>query len=139
MKAVVPASELPSKQRQALQRARRAAVQVIQRRFRLLRLIRDAYAKLSTRSSALDRVRDDLRTILRLAQAWARREYRAIPWKSLVYAVAAVIYFVNPVDVIPDVLVGIGFIDDAAVIGAVIRSIHNDLVAFQQWEAEGGR
>ncbi len=40
---------------------------------------------------------------------------------------AALAYFVAPVDAIPDVLVGIGYTDDAAVLAAVIALLHRHL------------
>lgn len=135
MAAVAPELPLEPKQRNALALAQRAARDVLQRRFRLLALLRDAYAKLNQHESALGRARSDLLVLLRLARAWATRQYRTIPWKSIVYAVAAIIYFINPADVIPDFLVGIGFVDDAAVITAVVRSLYNDIEAFKRWES----
>jgi uncharacterized membrane protein YkvA (DUF1232 family) len=128
-------SRLSPRQREAFAGARRAAEQVVRRRTRLLRLAQRAYVKLLDNEKPMARVRDDLQTLLRLSKAWARREYRLIPWRSLVYAVAAIVYFVNPIDLIPDVLVGIGFIDDAAVIGFVVHAISDDLRAFKAWEA----
>ncbi len=114
--------------------ARRAAVRVMRRRARLFRLVRSAYARLARHEQALAWIRDDLRTLLRLARTWARREYRAVPWRSVLYAVAALLYFVNPVDLIPDALAGIGFVDDVAVVGAVVRAIRADLERFRRWE-----
>jgi uncharacterized membrane protein YkvA (DUF1232 family) len=139
--AVAPEPELPPKERKAFALAREAARQVLQRRFRLLALVRDAYARMFQHDRALAKVREDLGVLLRLAHAWALRDYREIPWRSIVFAVAALIYFVNPADVIPDVLVGLGFVDDAAVIAGVVKAIRNDLEAFRRWEGrllEGG-
>jgi len=136
MAAVTPDEALEPKQRRAFALARQAAKDVLQRRFRLLALVRDAYARLARHENAMSKVQDDLRALLRLSRAWATREYRAIPWRSVLYAVAALVYFVNPADVIPDVLVGLGFVDDAAVVAAVVRTIRNDLEAFRGWEAE---
>ena len=45
-----------------------------------------------------------------------------------------IIYFVSPIDLIPDVIAGIGFIDDAAVIGLVVMQIKADLDNFLAWE-----
>jgi uncharacterized membrane protein YkvA (DUF1232 family) len=102
----------------------------------MIRLIHTGYDKMSKNPSALARVREDLRTMLRLARAWVRKEYRALPWRSILYAVAALIYFVNPADVLPDALFGLGFVDDVAVITAVARTLHEDLEAFLAWETE---
>ncbi len=80
------------------------------------------------------RAAQDLRTLVRLAKAWAFREYRRVPWRTVTYVVAAMLYFINPIDLVPDMLIGIGFVDDAAVVHAVIHSLHNDLIAFRKWE-----
>ncbi|HET6569056.1 MAG TPA: YkvA family protein [Rhodothermales bacterium] len=114
--------------------AEQSARKVLRRRLRVLYLAKDAYQKLAGEGDALGHARTDLTLMLRLARAWARREYQAVPWKSLLYAVAAIIYFVNPVDLIPDALAGIGFIDDVAVITTVVGAIRKDLDAFRYWE-----
>lgn len=80
------------------------------------------------------RAAQDLRTLVRLARAWAFRKYRRVPWRTVTYVVAAILYFINPIDLVPDMLAGIGFVDDAAVIHAVIQSLHGDLTAFREWE-----
>ena len=121
--------------RRAYRVSERAARQVLRRRFRVLALIKRAYLKLGEHSDAMAQIQDDFQTMLRMARAWAVRDYRTVPWKTLVYVVAAILYFVNPVDLIPDVLAGIGFIDDAAVAAAVVRAVHEQLIAFRDWES----
>ena len=38
--------------------------------------------------------------------------YRDIPWKSIAAVAGALLYVMNPLDFIPDLIVGIGFVDD---------------------------
>jgi uncharacterized membrane protein YkvA (DUF1232 family) len=54
-----------------------------------------------------------------LAIWWCARD-PATPMAAKGMMMAALAYFVLPTDVIPDVLVGIGFTDDAAVIAALL-------------------
>ncbi len=137
-----PEAQLTLKQRKAFGIARNAAQKVLKRRARLFVLVRDAYKKLAKNEDAVSKVSQDVRVLLRLTKAWGTKQYRGIPWRSVLYAVAALIYFVNPVDVIPDALLGIGFVDDVAVLTAVISAIQKDLIRFQDWElkrlSEGG-
>lgn len=49
---------------------------------------------------------------------------------------AALIYFVSPADAMPDVIVGLGLLDDATVLGFTIPATHSDLEAFRKWEDE---
>ncbi len=119
-----------------LRLTRKTAAEVLKRRARLLRVLQQAGKKLVRHEGALSHVVEDLRTMIRLAYAWGHRAYPSIPWRSLLYVVAALLYFLNPVDLIPDALAGVGFVDDMAVIGAVVRAIRLDLDAFRQWESE---
>lgn len=75
-----------------------------------------------------------LSTMGRMGRAFVRREYRSVPWGTLVGATAAVLYFVLPLDFIPDILVGMGLVDDAALIAFVATRIMGDLDKFSAWE-----
>jgi uncharacterized membrane protein YkvA (DUF1232 family) len=111
-----------------------AAQIVLRRRFRVVLLVRDAYDRMVTNASVLEAVWDDLQTIMRLLVAWAEDSYRRVPWTPLVLMAAALLYFVLPVDVIPDFLAGIGFVDDVAVISSVVQSVRDELDRFRDWE-----
>lgn len=130
--------QLDVDQREAFDLAQRAARHVVRRRTRLLRLAAKSVRKLSRNQDALERAKDDLRALIRLANAWANRQYHNVPWRSILYATAALVYFVNPIDLIPDALIGIGFVDDLAVLTAVVRALRKDLVAFRAWEQQHG-
>ncbi len=122
----------------ALELSRLAARRIVRRKTRVLRLSRRAYEKIERRKSIPTRAARDLRTLARLARAWALKQYRHVPWRTITYVVAAILYFINPLDLLPDMLIGIGFVDDAAVVHAVVRSLHGDLEAFRKWESEPG-
>ncbi len=80
-------------------------------------------------------VLDDLRALARLIRAFAKGEYRAVKTESIILIVAAILYFVSPVDVIPDFLPG-GLLDDAAVLGFVVRRLRGEVDSFLAWERE---
>lgn len=125
---------LPDRERRVFRLVRRAARQALRRRIRVVRIAGRAYAKLARHESTLHQVRTDLLTLLRLARAWAQREYRGVPWRSLLYGVAALLYFVTPFDAVPDVLLVLGLADDIAIITVVVRALRSDLDAFTAWE-----
>lgn len=113
--------------------AMEAAKRVLQRRFRVLLLVRDAYTRMSDHASALKGMQHDLRLLLQMMSAWARRSYQRVPWSVLLLTTGAVIYFVAPVDLIPDALIGIGFVDDVAVVSMVVRAVRKELDRFETW------
>jgi uncharacterized membrane protein YkvA (DUF1232 family) len=77
-----------------------------------------------------------LTALFRLLRAYINREYKDIPWSSIVLVVVVIIYFVSIVDLIPDFIPGVGFIDDAAVLAFVIAKIKSDIDKYLLWESE---
>ncbi len=73
-------------------------------------------------------------TLGRLLRAYAQGEYREIPWKSLLLIVAAILYFINPIDIIPDLMPLVGLTDDFAVLFMVYKSVGADIDKFLEWE-----
>lgn len=111
-----------------------ATRRVLRRRFRVVLLVRDAYEHMVAHENVLEAVWEDLRTILRLLLAWADRSYQKIPWASVGILVAALVYLITPVDVIPDALGALGFVDDVAVISTAVETVRNELDRFRHWE-----
>lgn len=101
----------------------------------LLQLLAQVFQKLNTSPNGIVRqVQEKVGLLGRLLRSYARGDYREIPWKSLVLTVAVLIYFVSPLDVIPDLLPIIGLTDDVALILWLFRAISDDLEHFREWE-----
>jgi uncharacterized membrane protein YkvA (DUF1232 family) len=77
---------------------------------------------------------ETLQTFVRLLRGWLTGAYRA-PQMTLIMAGAAILYFLNPLDLIPDNIPVLGMLDDAAVIALVARANLSELSAFRNWEA----
>lgn len=88
---------------------------------------------LSTRSSKFAAVRAELATLITLVRAWVAGDYRQISTTSIVSIVASIIYFLNPLDVIPDFILGFGFLDDATVLAFVLSRVSGELDQFREW------
>jgi uncharacterized membrane protein YkvA (DUF1232 family) len=130
-----PDVDLVPKEKQALRLAKKGAGRVLRNRFRVLSLTRDVYRKLKGNEGSMKDALGATLVLTRMVRAWARRDYRGVPWKTLTYAVGALLYFVNPLDVIPDALAGLGFVDDIAVLAAVANALQRDIAKFTEWEA----
>jgi uncharacterized membrane protein YkvA (DUF1232 family) len=99
------------------------------------KLVENVIAKAYRNRNQLKSVWENLMSLCRMIRAWAKGEYRALPWKTIVMALAATLYFLDPLDLAPDFIPGVGYLDDAAVLGFVIRSIQKDLGKFLDWES----
>ena len=69
-----------------------------------------------------------------LLKDYIQKDYTEVPKKSLIFIVAALLYLVNPRDIIPDKFIGVGLIDDAAVVAACIALTKADLDAYDAWK-----
>ena len=105
---------------------------------RLGRLLAAASAALRGRGSALGAVRRDAQALVRMAREAVAGRYRALPKRSLVAIIAGLLYFLDPLDLIPDFIPLVGFADDAAVLLWVASRLRKDLDAFLQWEMGQG-
>ena len=101
----------------------------------LLATLGQAIVKAYARRKILVSVFADLIVLFRFVRAWVRGEFRRMPRKSVLWALAAIIYFLSPIDLIPDILPG-GYLDDIAVIAFVVRRIRADLDEFLEWERD---
>lgn len=77
---------------------------------------------------------EKVRTLLRLLRSYINGNYRQIPWKSLLMIIGSLIYFMMPLDFIPDFIPVTGFADDIAIIFLVFNSINEDIEAFLEFE-----
>lgn len=84
----------------------------------------------------LGRVWEDLTAMIRLLQRYISGQYRAIPWQSLLLIAAGLLYFVTPIDVVPDFISGLGLLDDATVLMFVVHRLRGELDRFRRWEAQ---
>lgn len=90
--------------------------------------------KSSSKRGLIKGLREDLSLLQALCVAWWRGEYRAISPNALVAVVAGLLYFLSPLDAIPDWIPGLGFVDDLAVLGWVMRKWSAELDAFRAWK-----
>ena len=99
-------------------------------------LLDEATTKSNTNKNALEEVWDNLQLLLAMFRSWVKGEYKEIPTKTILSIIAAIVYFVSPVDFIPDFIAGLGFADDAAIIGFTIKQIAEELEKFKLWKAK---
>ena len=85
-------------------------------------------------SGRLKRFRTDIRLMFSLLRDYWQGRYRAIPWKSVAAIAGALLYVLNPLDLIPDLIIGIGFLDDAGVVALCLKVVESDLYRYAAWK-----
>ena len=80
------------------------------------------------RFGLLTRLFQNLRLLLPLIKDYWKGNYRDVSIKSIVIFVVALIYIINPMDLIPDYLIGLGQIEDATVLGLSLFFLEKEFV-----------
>lgn len=117
-----------------LTRATKSAGSILNDTKKLNRLVDTATLSIDSGVSRMKSVKSDMAALLSLIKAWARGDYKGASKTTLLLSVGAIVYFLNPMDAIPDILPATGLLDDATVVGIVITSVKNDIEKFKRWE-----
>ena len=113
-------------------RAHTRASQLVGNNEKLAHLISRARDKLSSIGNT--KLIDNAKVFIRMVKAYISGNYCKTPLKSIVIIVAALLYFVLPLDLIPDFIPVTGLIDDFAVILWVYKHLQTEIDAFLLWE-----
>lgn len=97
-------------------------------------LLHQALNKANEKKSTLGEVWEKLQLLFELFHSWIKGDYKEIPKRSIIMIIATIIYFVVPTDAIPDFIVGLGLIDDVAVISFTLQQISDDIEKFKVWK-----
>ncbi|MBC3787075.1 YkvA family protein [Spirosoma utsteinense] len=100
--------------------------------FNLIREALDKSGGLSGKNISV--FREQLGIVTRLLKAYASGDYRQLPWKTLIRVIAVLIYFVSPIDILPDFLPIVGLTDDIALMLWLFSGMKDDIEKFRQWE-----
>ena len=111
------------------------AIELLGDNKRTMQTVSSAAQKAEKNRTSLAAIWDDLTSLFRIVKNWKSGSYREVPWNTVVLSTGAIIYFLTPVDLVPDVIPVVGLIDDIAVIRWVIGAIRSDLAKFRAWEA----
>lgn len=85
-------------------------------------------------NSQLERFFSDVVLLISLVRDYYRGHYRQVPYRSIAAVVAGLLYVLNPVDLIPDFIPIIGYLDDAMVIAICLKLVESDLASYQAWK-----
>ena len=119
--------------------ARNRAAELVKSPDKLREMVEEAREKANAAGASsrpLAGVIEDLKTMFELLRAVARGSYR-VRKETLILIAGAVLYFVIPIDVIPDFIPVAGFLDDAAVIAWVVKTCKTEIDLFRALTTNG--
>lgn len=87
---------------------------------------------------------EQARVMLSMVKDYWSGGYREIPYWAIGAMALALLYVLNPADLFPDFILGVGYLDDAAVIAFCLKLVEQELERYKQWlaakaKSDGGK
>ena len=76
----------------------------------------------------------NIKLVMRMIQSHLNGTYASFSTKSILMLIFSLVYFITPIDLIPDFIPALGFTDDISVLYFVLQSLASDIENFKQWE-----
>ncbi len=76
-----------------------------------------------------------LQLLIRMVKAHFSGEYHAFSMPTILSVIFALVYFITPIDLIPDFIPALGLSDDISIVYFIFKSISDDIERFEEWES----
>lgn len=116
----------------------RRAAYLMKNKTRIQEVTKEALGMITSKRK-LGQVKGEVLLMIDLIHDAVFGKYKGWSKKNVVLALAALIYLISPIDLVPDFLIGIGFGDDLAVIAWAFAKLSLELKRYVAWRRDQGR
>lgn len=95
----------------------------------------DDIEKKFSKQRALKQWLEHGKVLLSMIRDYIAGRYREVPYWAMGAIALALLYVLNPLDVIPDIVPGFGYLDDATVLAFCIKLVENEINKYKAWKA----
>jgi len=113
------------------------AGKLLGRPFRAVLVLNEVANKLASKESGNNKFKqvfDVARTLVRLVRNYISGSYREVETGTIVSGLAVLLYTLSPIDLVPDFVPVVGFLDDLALISWFVEKFQGEISRFREWE-----
>jgi len=116
------------------------ATKLLGRPFKVITVLNEAADKLADKESKTNKFKQLFEvalTLVRLVRSFVSGEYREISTRTVVSGLAVLLYVLSPIDVVPDFIPVLGFLDDLSLVSWFLGKFQAEITRFRAWEQAG--
>lgn len=116
------------------------ATKLLGRPFKVVSILNEAADKLASKESKTNKFSQLFEvalTLVRMVRSYISGEYREIPTSTIVTGLAVLLYVLSPIDLVPDFIPVLGFLDDLSLVSWFVGKFHVEITRFRVWEQTG--
>lgn len=113
------------------------ATKLLGKPIKVLTILNEAADKLADQNSKDNKFKqlfDVALTLVRMVRDYVKGDYREIQASTIVSGVAVLLYVISPLDLVPDFVPVLGFLDDLAIISWFIGKFKTEIDHYRTWE-----
>jgi len=76
----------------------------------------------------------NIKLLAAMIKDYAKGNYKKVPWDAIGAITFALIYFLTPADLIPDVIPFLGYMDDIGVLEFVLTKFSKEIEEYKRWK-----
>jgi uncharacterized membrane protein YkvA (DUF1232 family) len=118
------------------------ATKLLGKPFKVVTILNETADKLASKDNKDNKFKqlfDVALTLVRLVRAFISGEYRDISTNTVISGLAVLLYVLSPIDLVPDFIPVIGFLDDLSLISWFLGKFQGEITRFREWEQTGHR
>lgn len=98
--------------------------------------VADKLADANSRDNKFKQLFASALALVRLVRSYASGEYRAVKTTTIISGLAVLLYVLSPIDLIPDFIPVLGWLDDLSLVSWFAGKFQAELAQFRAWEAQ---
>ena len=106
-------------------------------RFKVILVLNETANKLASKESGDNKFKQLFSvayTLVRLVRNYVGGSYREVETSTIVSGLGVLLYVLSPIDLVPDFIPVVGFLDDLALISWFVGNFQGELEKFREWE-----